>query len=60
MQADDGTAKSRETRSRINHRTGKRVFIRDAPFWQTHVALGATGRRILRKQRTSSITSSVN
>jgi hypothetical protein len=37
MQADDGTAKTRETRSRIDHRTGKRVFIHDASFWQPHV-----------------------
>jgi hypothetical protein len=37
MQADDGTAKRHETRSRIDHRTGKRVFIHDASFWRTHV-----------------------
>jgi hypothetical protein len=37
MQSDDGAAKTRETRSRIDHRTGKRVFLHDASFWQRHV-----------------------
>jgi hypothetical protein len=37
MQSDDEIAKTRETRSRIDHRTGKRVFIHDASFWRTHV-----------------------
>jgi hypothetical protein len=37
MQADDGTPKIRETRSRLDHRTGKRVLIHDASFWRMHV-----------------------
>jgi hypothetical protein len=44
MQADDGTAKRHETRSRIDHRTGKRVFIHDASFWRAHVEERKNGR----------------
>lgn len=36
MAADEGIPTTRETRSRTDHHTGKRVFIRDASFWQTH------------------------
>ena len=38
MQADEGAAATREPRSRIDHRTGKRVLVYDASFWQMHVA----------------------
>jgi hypothetical protein len=38
MQADEGTPAMREPRSRIDHRTGKRMLIYDASFWEMHVA----------------------
>jgi hypothetical protein len=38
MQTEEGTPAPREARSRTDHRTGKRVFIYDASFWQAHVA----------------------
>lgn len=37
MHTEDGTSALPEARSRIDHRTGKRVLIYDAPFWQAHV-----------------------
>ena len=37
MQLDEGTSAAREPRSRIDHRSGKRVLVHDAPFWQMHV-----------------------
>jgi hypothetical protein len=38
MQADEGTSAPRELRSRIDHRSGKRVLVHDASFWQMHIA----------------------
>lgn len=37
MQTNEGTA-APEPRSRFDHRTGKRVRIYDASFWQMHIA----------------------
>ncbi len=37
MQTDERTA-TPEPRSRLDHRTGKRVRIYDASFWQMHIA----------------------
>lgn len=38
MQMDEGTQATRGERSRIDHRTGKRVRIYDASFWEVQVA----------------------
>jgi hypothetical protein len=37
MQTEEGMPAPREARSRFDHRTGKRVLIYDAPFWQARV-----------------------
>jgi hypothetical protein len=43
MQSETDTKQDGATRSRVDHRTGKRIFIHDASFWIAHVE----GRRRL-------------
>lgn len=38
MQADESEKEHGEKRSRIDHRSGKRIFLHDATFWSARIA----------------------